>query len=69
MRARLRVLSNLGLIVGQCVLLFASEKVGLAIIIPSSFLSLPYFLHHRMWDVVTLMVFLNAINVIGFVTK
>lgn len=65
MRARLRIASNIGLIIGQCVLLFADREWGLRFIIASSLLSFPYFLHERMWDVVALMVFLNVVNVVG----
>jgi hypothetical protein len=65
MRARLRVASNIGLILGQCILLFASREVGLIVIISSSALSFPYFLHEKMWDVVALMIFLNVVNIVG----
>ena len=64
-RARLRVASNIGLILGQCILLFASREVGLIVIISSSVLSFPYFLHEKMWDVVALMIFLNVVNIVG----
>lgn len=65
MRARLRIASNIGLILGQCILLFASRDVGLLVIIASSLMSFPYFLHEKYWDVVALMVFLNAVNIVG----
>jgi hypothetical protein len=65
MRERLRITSNIGLIVGQCILLFADREWGLRFIICSSMLSFPYFWHHRMWDVVILMIFLNAVNIVG----
>ena len=65
MRARLRIASNIGLIIGQCLLLFFNRDVGLAVIIASSLLSFPYFFHEKMWDVVALMVFLNVVNVVG----
>jgi hypothetical protein len=65
MREKMRIASNIGLIVGQCILLFADREWGLRFIIASSLLSFPYFWHHRMWDVVALMVFLNVINVVG----
>lgn len=64
-RARLRIASNIGLIIGQCLLLFFNRDVGLAVIIASSLLSFPYFFHEKMWDVVALMVFLNVVNVVG----
>ena len=65
MKEKLRIASNIGLIIGQCILLFADREWGLRFIIASSLLSFPYFWHHKMWDVVALMVFLNAVNVVG----
>jgi hypothetical protein len=65
MRANLRIASNIGLIIGQCILLFADREWGLRFIIVSSLLSFPYFWHTKMWDVLALMVFLNVVNVVG----
>lgn len=65
MRAKLRIASNIGLIIGQCILLFADREWGLRFIIASSLLSFPYFLHEKMWDVVALVAFLNVVNVVG----
>ena len=65
MREKMRIASNIGLIIGQCILLFVDRDWGLRFIIASSLLSFPYFWHHRMWDVVVLMVFLNVVNVVG----
>ena len=65
MRAKLRIASNVGLIIGQCILLFADREWGLRFIITSSLLSFPYFWHTKMWDVLALMVFLNVVNVVG----
>lgn len=65
MRAKLRIASNIGLIIGQCILLFADREWGLRFIIVSSLLSFPYFWHERMIDVVILMVFLNVVNIVG----
>ena len=64
-KEKLRIASNIGLILGQCILLFADREWGLRFIIASSLLSFPYFWHHKMWDVVALMVFLNAVNIVG----
>lgn len=69
MRAKLRVTSNAGLIVGQCILLFSSRDVGLAVIISSSLLSLPFFLKERMLDVVALILFMQVINIAGLIVK
>lgn len=68
-REKLRITSNVGLILGQCILLFSSREVGLAVIISSSVLSFPYFLHHKYWDVVALMIFMNIVNIMGFFVK
>jgi hypothetical protein len=65
MRTTLRVVSNVGLIAGQCVLLFASRDIGLAIIICSSLLSVPFFLKEKMWDVLVLITFMQLINFTG----
>jgi hypothetical protein len=68
-RAYLRIVSNIGLIVGQIILLFASRDAGLAVIICSSLLSVPFFLKERMWDVLILIAFMQVINFVGlFVT-
>jgi hypothetical protein len=69
MKEKLRIISNIGLIVGQCVLLFSSRDVGLAIIICSSLLSVPFFLKERMWDVLLLITFMQFINFIGLLVK
>jgi len=65
MRTALRVISNVGLIVGQCVLLFASRDIGLIVIICSSLFSVPFFLKEKMWDVLFLIVFKQLINLTG----
>ena len=65
MRTALRVVSNVGLIIGQCVLLFVSRDIGLAIIICSSLLSVPFFLKEKMWDVLVLITFMQLINFTG----
>ncbi len=64
-RAKLRVVSNIGLIIGQCVLLFVSRDVGLVILISSSMLSVPFFLNEKMWDVLVLMAFMFVVNLCG----
>ena len=64
-KEKLRIASNIGLIMGQCILLFVDREWGLRFIIASSLLSFPYFWHYKMWDVVALMVFLNVVNVVG----
>ena len=69
MRAKLRVASNVGLIVGQCVLLFASRDIGLVIIICSSLLSVPFFFKEKLWDVLFLIAFMQLINLTGLFFK
>lgn len=68
-REKMRIASNIGLIIGQCILLFADREWGLRFIIASSMLSFPYFFHHKYWDVVALMVFLNTVNIVGLFVK
>ncbi len=64
-RTTLRILSNIGLILGQCLLLFASREIGLTVIICSSLLSVPFFLKEKMWDVLLLIGFMQLINFTG----
>jgi hypothetical protein len=65
MKAKLRIASKVGLIIGQITLLFVSREVGLAVIICSSLLSVPFFLKERMWDVLMLIAFMQLINFVG----
>lgn len=65
MRAKLRIVSNIGLIIGQCVLLFASRDIGLIVLISSSLLSVPFFWKEKMWDVLVLMAFMFVVNLTG----
>lgn len=60
-----RVLGNIGIIAGQIILLFGSREVGLVLLIVSSFLGLPYFLQHRYYDIVSLILVGVAINTAG----
>jgi hypothetical protein len=69
MRVALRIASNIGLIAGQCVLLFVSRDAGLGIIICSSLLSLPFFLKGKMWDVTLLIAFMQAVNIVGLFVR
>jgi hypothetical protein len=65
MRTKLRIASNIGLILGQIVLLFVSRDFGLAVSICSSLLSVPFFLKEGMIDVLVLIGVMQVINVIG----
>lgn len=69
MRAYLRITSNIGLIIGQIILLFASRDLGLGIIIGSSLLSVPFFLKEKMWDVLILIAFMQVINITGLFVR
>jgi hypothetical protein len=69
MKTRLRVLSNIGLVTGQCILLFASREVGLVVIICSSLLSVPFFLKEGMIDVLVLILFSLCINIAGLLFR
>jgi hypothetical protein len=64
-RRNLRIASNIGLIFGQVVLLFISRELGLALIVLSSLLSIPFFLREKMWDVTCLITFMTVINLFG----
>lgn len=69
MSTRLRIASNVGLIIGQCILLFVSRDVGLIILICSSLLAVPFFWKERMIDVLVLMAFMLGINIIGLIFR
>jgi hypothetical protein len=69
MRVALRIASNVGLILGQIILLFISRDIGLAVIICSSLMSVPFFLKEKMWDVIGLVAFMQIINVFGFIFR
>ena len=69
MKAKLRVIGSLGLILGQCVLLFSSREIGLVILITSSLLGVPFSYHHKYWDVILVTSFMTGINMLGLVFK
>ena len=69
MRSKLRITSNVGLIVGQCILLFISRDLGLVTIVCSSLLSVPFFLREKLWDVIILIAFMQIINIMGLVFR
>ena len=69
MRTNLRIASNIGLILGQIVLLFMSRDIGLGIIILSSLLSVPFFLKEQMLDVLVLIFFMQVINITGLIMQ
>ena len=65
MRTKLRIASNIGLILGQILLLFVSRDIGLSVIILSSLMSVPFFLKERMADVLALIFVMQVINIVG----
>lgn len=69
MKTRLRIVSNIGLILGQCLLLFISRDIGLIVIICSSLLSVPFFSQSKMWDVLVLIAFMQVINLVGLFVR
>jgi hypothetical protein len=69
MSAKLRIAGSAGLIIGQCLLLFTSRELGLVVILTSSGLSVPFYYHKKMWDVLTLISFSSLINLLGLVFR
>lgn len=67
--AKLRILGSVGLIIGQCLLLFVSREVGLVVILASSALSVPFYIREKMWDVFTLISFSSLVNLLGLVFR
>lgn len=65
MTEKLRIYGNIGLITGQLVLLFHSRPVGLWILLACSTMNLPYFVKHKYYDIVLLIVVGMAINLAG----
>jgi hypothetical protein len=68
-RVALRIASNVGLILGQIILLFISRDIGLAVIICSSLMSVPFFLKEKMWDVLALIFVMQVINIFGLLFR
>ena len=68
-RVALRIASNVGLILGQIILLFVSRDIGLAVIICSSLMSVPFFLKEKMWDVLALIFVMQVINIFGLLFR
>lgn len=69
MRTKLRIASNVGLIVGQILLLFVTREIGLVVIICSSLMSVPFFLKEKMWDVTVLISFMMVVNLFGLFVR
>ena len=67
--AKLRISGSVGLIIGQCLLLFVSREVGLVVLLASSALSVPFYTRERMWDVLTLISFSSLVNLLGLIFR
>jgi hypothetical protein len=65
MTEKFRIYGNLGLIVGQFILLFHSRQTGLWILLLCSFFNLPYFIRHKYYDIVLLILVGMGINLAG----
>ena len=65
MAERMRVASSLVLIFGQIVLLFLSREVGICLLLAGSVTNLPFYVKHRHLDVVSLILFGMAVNLVG----
>lgn len=69
MDAKLRIAGSVGLITGQCLLLFMSRDVGLVVLLVSSTLSVPFYYREKMWDVLTLISFSSLVNLLGLIFR
>jgi hypothetical protein len=63
------IIQNIGLMLGQCVLLFASREIGLIILTVSGLLGIPLALHLRLWDSLFITAFFFVINLTGLFVK
>ena len=63
------IVQNVGLMVGQCVLLFASREIGLIILTVSGLLGIPLALHLKLWDSLFITAFFFVINLTGLFVK
>lgn len=62
---KFRIYGSLGVVAGQIALLFYSRQVGLCILLSCSFMSLPYFIKHRYYDIVLLIAVGILVNMAG----
>ena len=63
------IAQNIGLMLGQCVLLFVSREVGLIILTISGLLGIPLSFHLRLWDSLFITAFFFVINLAGLFVK
>jgi hypothetical protein len=58
----LRIIGNYGLIANTIFGQFVNLRIGLCIGIFLSLTTLPYYVKHRLWDIVAFIAFINAVN-------
>lgn len=63
------IIQNVGLMLGQCVLLFVSRELGLVILTLSGLLGIPLSFHLRLWDSLFITAFFFVINMTGLFVK
>lgn len=63
------VVQNIGLMLGQCLLLFVSREAGLIVLTLSGLLGIPLGLHLRLWDSLFITAFFFVINLTGLFVK
>lgn len=60
---------NIGLMTGQCLLLFVSREVGLIVLTLSGLLGIPLNLRLKLWDSLFITAFFFVINLTGLFIK
>jgi hypothetical protein len=63
------IIQNIGLMTGQCLLLFVSREAGLIVLTLSGLLGIPLSLHLRLWDSMFITAFFFVINLTGLFIK
>jgi hypothetical protein len=63
------LLQNIGLMTGQCLLLFVSREVGLIVLTLSGLLGIPLNLRLKLWDSLFITAFFFVINLLGLFLK
>jgi hypothetical protein len=63
------LLQNIGLMTGQCLLLFVSREVGLIVLTLSGLLGIPLNLRLKLWDSLFITAFFFVINLLGLFIK
>jgi hypothetical protein len=63
------LLQNIGLMTGQCLLLFVSREMGLIVLTLSGLLGIPLNLRLKLWDSLFITAFFFVINLTGLFIK